>query len=104
MQRLGIRENLADSVRGAGCDAYFRFLEVFNLFGDLEVFCEELVGDSVRSDWMRRWKGGAWAYLCDLAWWLWVHRLETADDVGAAHAREGENNDGRCSFSLDVLW
>jgi hypothetical protein len=43
------------------------------------------------------------AYLCDLAWWLRVHRLETAVDVRASHAREGENNDGRCAFSFDVL-
>jgi hypothetical protein len=48
MQRLGIRENLADSVRGTGCDAYFRFLEMFNLFGDFKVFCEELVGSKIR--------------------------------------------------------
>jgi hypothetical protein len=49
MQRLGIRENLADSVRRAGCDAYLGFLEVFDLFGDFEVFCEKL-----REEWKIR--------------------------------------------------
>jgi hypothetical protein len=47
---LGIGKDLADSVRGAGCDAYLGFLEMFNLFGDFKVFCEELVGSKIRLD------------------------------------------------------
>jgi hypothetical protein len=44
VQRLGIRKDLTNSVGRAGCEAYLGFLEIFNLFGDFEVFGEELVG------------------------------------------------------------
>lgn len=42
MQRIGIGENLANSVGRAGCDADLGLLQVLDLFGDFEVFCKEL--------------------------------------------------------------
>lgn len=44
MQRLGIRQDLADSIGCPRREAYFRLLQVFNLFRDFKVFREQLQG------------------------------------------------------------
>lgn len=51
MQRLGIRQDLADSIRCSRCEAYLGLLEVFDLFRDFKVFREQLRNTRVLVIW-----------------------------------------------------